>query len=117
NTIGAEPGQWIAQNAASGAVGRLVAQFAVSRGVKVLGLVRRSDAIAELAKSGITNIVATDQADWREQARLMTGGEPVVHGVDSVGGSATGDIIDVLADGATLTLFGGMGSWRIDASM
>ena len=117
NTLGVNEGDWIIQNAAGGAVGRLVAQFAKSRGINVVGLVRRTDAIAELTKSGITGIVATDQADWRDRVAEVTGGAPIVRGVDSVGGSATGDLLSVLADGARLSLFGGMGSWSFEGSM
>ena len=57
------PGQWIAQNAANGAVGRLVAQFAAARGVHVLGLVRRAEGIAELAEAGIS--IAFPQRELR----------------------------------------------------
>lgn len=117
NTLGVSEGDWIIQNAAGGAVGRLVAQFAKSRGINVVGLVRRTDAIAELTESGITGIVATDRADWRDRVAELTGGAPIVRGVDSVGGSATGDLLSVLADGARLSLFGGMGSWNFEGSM
>ena len=116
-TLGVNEGEWIIQNAAGGAVGRLVAQFAASRGIKVVGLVRRTDAIAELASVGIENIVATDQPDWRDRVAKLTGGSPIVRGIDSVGGSATGDMLSVLADGARLSLFGGMGSWDFSGSM
>jgi NADPH:quinone reductase-like Zn-dependent oxidoreductase len=70
------PGQWIAQNAANGAVGRLVAQFAAARGVHVLGLVRRAEGIAELAAAGISGVVATDDDAWRERVIEITGGAP-----------------------------------------
>jgi NADPH:quinone reductase-like Zn-dependent oxidoreductase len=63
-----EPGQWIAQNTANGAVGRLVAQLAAARGVHVLGLVRRAEGVEELAAAGIEGVVATDQDGWRERA-------------------------------------------------
>lgn len=117
NTLDLAEGDWIIQNAAGGAVGRLLAQFAKSRGINVVGLVRRSDAIAELAEAGIDNIVATDQDDWRDRVAEITGGAPIVRGADSVGGSATGEMLSVLADGARLSLFGGMGSWDFEGSM
>ena len=97
------PGQWIAQNAATGAVGRLVAQFAAARGVHVLGLVRRAEGIAELAEAGISGVVATDDDAWRDRVIEITGGAPIVAGVDSVGGSASDDVLSLLADDGTLT--------------
>lgn len=104
------PGHWIAQNAANGAVGRLVAQFAAARGVHVLGLVRRAEGIAELAEAGISGVVATDDDAWRDRVIEITGGAPIVAGVDSVGGSASDDVLSLLADDGTLVVFGAMAS-------
>lgn len=116
NALGVSEGDWIAQNAAGGAVGRLVAQFARSRGVNVLGLVRRSEGVAELAAAGIDRVVATDQDDWRDRAAEITGGAPIAVGVDSVGGPAVGDMLELVADGGRVVLFGAMGSARIEAA-
>ena len=104
------PGQWIAQNAANGAVGRLVAQFAAARGVHVLGLVRRAEGIAELAEAGISGVVAPADDAWRDRVIEITGGAPIVAGVDSVGGSASDDVLSLLADDGTLVVFGAMAS-------
>ncbi|MGS0560740.1 zinc-binding dehydrogenase [Microbacterium aurugineum] len=105
-----EPGQWIVQNAANGAVGRMLAQLGAARGVRVLGLVRRGAGVEELRAQGIEDVVATDQDDWREQVAHITGGAPIVAGVDSVGGSSAGDVLSLLAEGGTLVAFGAMNS-------
>lgn len=60
--------------------------------------------------------MATEADDWREQVREITGGAPVVAGVDSVGGPAAGDVLSLLAEGGTLVAFGSMGSPRLDIS-
>ncbi|WP_341975213.1 zinc-binding dehydrogenase [Microbacterium sp. LWO13-1.2] len=103
-------GDWIVQNAANGAVGRMLAQLGAARGVNVLGLVRRSAGIEELRAQGIENVIATDQNDWREQAAHLAGGAPIVAGVDSVGGAAAGDVLSLLAENGTLVAFGAMNS-------
>lgn len=108
DTLGMQPGDWLVQNAANGAVGRLVAQLAQARGIEVLGLVRRSAGVDELRALGVEKVVATDSDDWRERAKQITGGAPVRVGVDSVGGSATGDITSLLAEHGTLVVFGAM---------
>ncbi|WP_282836755.1 zinc-binding dehydrogenase [Microbacterium flavum] len=108
DSLGARPGQWIAQNAANGAVGRLVAQLAAARGIRVLGLVRRGESVSELAAAGIADTVATDEDGWQGRALAITGGAPVIAGVDSVGGSASDDVLSLLAENATLVVFGAM---------
>ena len=103
-------GDWIVQNAANGAVGRLVAQLAEARGVHVLGLVRRTDGVAELAEQGIERVVATDDDVWRERVREIVGDAPILAGVDSVGGSSAGDVVSLLAEDGVLVVFGAMAS-------
>jgi NADPH:quinone reductase-like Zn-dependent oxidoreductase len=105
-----KPGDWIVQNAANGAVGRMLAQLGAARGVNVLGLVRRAEGVKELRAQGIENVVATDQADWREGVAALTGGAAIVAGVDSVGGSSAGDVLSLLAENGTLVAFGAMNS-------
>ena len=109
-------GDWIVQNAANGAVGRLVAQLAAPRGINVLGLVRRADGVAELREQGIERIVATDDDGWRDRVREIVGDAPVVAGVDSVGGSAAGDVVSLLAEDGVLVVFGAMASPTLEIS-
>lgn len=108
--LGAEKGDWIVQNAANGAVGRMLAQLGAARGVNVIGLVRRSAGVEELREQGIENVVSTDQADWRDQVARITDGAHIAYGVDSVGGSSAGDVLSLLGEGGTLVAFGAMNS-------
>ncbi|MEW1961438.1 zinc-binding dehydrogenase [Microbacterium sp. NPDC077644] len=103
-------GDWIVQNAANGAVGRMLAQLAAARGINVLGLVRRRDGIDELRAQGIEHVVSTEDDDWRTQATAITGGAPIIAGVDSVGGDSSGDVLSLLAENGTLVAFGAMNS-------
>jgi NADPH2:quinone reductase len=103
-------GDWIVQNTANGAVGRLVAQLAAARGVKVLGLVRRTAGVEELREQGIEQVVATDDDGWRDRVRELVGDAPILAGVDSVGGSAAGDVVSLLAEDGVLVVFGAMAS-------
>ncbi|MCY1696361.1 zinc-binding dehydrogenase [Curtobacterium sp. SL109] len=103
-------GDWLIQNAANGAVGRMVAQLAAARGINVVGLVRRAAGVDELREQGIERIVATDAEDWQDQVTAITGGAPIVAGVESVGGKAAADIVSTLAENGTLVVFGAMAS-------
>lgn len=108
--LGAKEGDWIVQNAANGAVGRMLAQLGAARGVNVLGLVRRSEGVDELGEQGIDRVVATDDEGWRERVAEITGGAHVAFGVDSVGGASSGEVLSLLGEGGTLVAFGAMSS-------
>ena len=107
--LGLKQGDWIIQNAANGAVGRLLAQLAPTRGVNVIGLVRRDAGVDELAAQGIERIVSTESDGWQDRVAELTGGAKIVAGVDSVGGDASNDVLSQLAEDATLVIFGAMG--------
>jgi len=110
DSLGIGAGDWMIQNAANGAVGRMVAQLAAARGVHVVSLVRRSAGIAELAAQGVENVVATDTEDWQDRVRALTGDAAIRAGIDSVGGDATGQIATMLGEHGLLVVFGAMAS-------
>ena len=116
DSLDLQAGEWLAQNAANGAVGRLVAQLARARDLHVLGLVRRAAGVEELRALDIDDVVATDGDDWRDRAAQLTGGAPVRVGVDSVGGSASGDLVSLLSEQGTLVVFGAMASPTMEIS-
>lgn len=109
-------GDWIVQNAANGAVGKMLATLAADKGVRVLNIVRRQDAVAELAAEGIGDVVSTDSDDWQEQARALTGGAPVLRAVDSVGGRAADELLDLVAMGGRLVSFGALSGRPLQVS-
>ncbi|WP_285117444.1 zinc-binding dehydrogenase [Leifsonia sp. fls2-241-R2A-40a] len=115
-SLGLSEGDWLIQNAANGAVGRMVAQLGAARGLNVVGLVRRAAGVEELRAQGIERVIATDDEGWREQLAEITGGAPITSGVDSVGGSAAGDVLSTLAEKGTLVVFGAMASPTLELS-
>ena len=99
---------WLIQNTANGAVGKTVAMIAKARGQKVIHLVRRTEAVAEMQALGIQNVVATDQADWKEQVKAIHADQPLIAGVDSIGGQASGEMLALLSENSLLVSFGSM---------
>jgi len=116
DSLDGSAGDWIVQNTANGAVGRLVAQFAAARGIRVLGLVRRDAGVDELAAIGIRDVVSTESDGWRERAAAILEGSEPRAAVDSVGGKAAGDLLSLLGVGGTLVSFGAMGSGNLEIS-
>lgn len=106
--VNVQPCQWLIQNTANGAVGKTVAMIAQARGLQVINLVRRSDAIAEMQTLGIQHVVATDQPDWKQQVKAIHADQLLIAGVDSIGGSASGEMLNLLSENSLLVSFGSM---------
>lgn len=105
-----KPGEWLIQNSANGAVGRMLAQLAESRGINVVGLVRRDAGVQELAAQNISGVVSIETPGWEKQVEEITGGASIAVALDSVGGSSAADLVKLLGEGGTLVSFGAMGN-------
>lgn len=101
-------GDWIVQNTANGAVGKLLARFAAEQGIHVIGLVRRDAAVAELEALGIANAVSTEHTGWQDKVKAITNGAPIIRALDSLGGDGASQLLSVVANGAQLISFGAM---------
>jgi NADPH:quinone reductase-like Zn-dependent oxidoreductase len=109
-------GEWIVQNAANGAVGKMLAKLAAEKGVRVLNVVRREEAVAELAAEGIGDAVSSEHEDWQERARALTGGGQIVRAIDSVGGRAADELLNLVAPGGRLVSFGALSGRPLQVS-
>lgn len=114
--LGAKPGQWIIQNAAGGAVAKVVAMIAGTRGIHVINLVRRAESVAELESIGIGNVVSTAVAGWQDEVRKLAGSAAISFAIDGVGGKAAGELMALAGEGATLVSFGGMSGQPLEIS-
>ncbi len=101
-------GQWIAVNAANGAVGRQLNLFARQRGVRVLSLVRGPSSVRALAQLGYGPVIDTEVPDWAARAAEATGGAPIVRAVDQVSGPAANELLSLLAPRGELVSFGAL---------
>ena len=111
-----QPGDWIAQNAANGAVGKMLSKLAAEKGVNVLNIVRREEAVTELAGEGIGNAVSSEHEGWQARARALTGGAPVIRAVDSIGGRASDELMDLVGEGGRLVSFGALSGRPLQVS-
>lgn len=103
-----ERGQWIVQNTANGAVGKTLAMLSRARGVNTINLVRRDAGVTELTALGIDHAISTAQAGWQEQVHAIVGDAPLSAAVDSIGGTASGELMSLLGEGGVLVSFGSM---------
>ena len=107
DVVDLKPGDWVIQNVANSAVGRLLIRLAQARGVRTLNVVRRDALFAELKALGADACVV-DGPDLAEAVRAQTGGAPVRLGLDAVSGRATARLSSCLADGGVVCNYGAM---------
>ena len=102
-----QPGDWVIQNVANSAVGRLVIRLARARGVKTMNVVRRASLFGELEALGATACVV-DGPSLAETVKALTGGAPVRLALDAVSGRATTRLSACLGDGGVVCSYGSM---------
>jgi trans-2-enoyl-CoA reductase len=105
--VALKPGDWIVQNVANSAVGRLVIRLARARGVRTVNVVRRQALFAELTALGADACVV-DGPDLGEAVRRQADGAPVRLGLDAVSGRATARLSACLSDGGVVCNYGSM---------
>jgi NADPH:quinone reductase-like Zn-dependent oxidoreductase len=105
--VALKPGDWVIQNVANSAVGRLVIRLARARGVRTMNVVRREALVAELKALG-ADAGVVDGPELAEAVKAQTGGGPVRLGLDAVSGRATARLSSCLADGGVVCNYGSM---------
>ena len=105
--VALKPGDWIIQNVANSAVGRLVIRLARARGVRTMNVVRRESPFAELRALGADACVV-DGPDLAETVRAQTGGAPIRLGLDAVSGRATARLSSCVGEGGVVCNYGSM---------
>lgn len=101
------PGDWVAQNAATSAVGRAVIEIARAEGWKTLNIVRRPGDAAELRALGADAVVVDGEQLPAQAASALGGARPRL-GLNAVGGAPAARLAGLLAEGGTLVTYGAM---------
>src|SRR5256885_4467618 len=100
-------GDWVIQNVANSAVGRLLIVLAHQRGLRTVNVVRRPELAGELKQLG-ADLVVVDGDDLAARVGRETGGAPIRLGIEAIGGAATGRIVDCVATDGTVVHYGSM---------
>ena len=107
DVVALRPGEWVIQNVANSAVGRLVIMLARRQGLRTLNIVRRESLFPELEALG-ADACLIDGPDLAARATAAVGGAPIRLGLDAVSGAATGRIAACVADEGTVVTYGSM---------
>lgn len=107
DVVALKPADWVIQNVANSAVGRLVIRLARQRGIKTVNVVRRDSLFAELGALGADACVV-DGPDLADAVKAKTGGAPIRLGLDAVSGRATARLSACVGEGGVVCNYGSM---------
>jgi NADPH:quinone reductase-like Zn-dependent oxidoreductase len=107
DVVDLQRGDWVIQNVANSAVGRLLIPLARARGIRTLNVVRRGSLFAELEALG-ADACAVDGPDLADAVKGLTGGAPIRLGLDAVSGRATARLSACVGEGGVVCNYGSM---------
>jgi len=107
DAVDLKPGDWVIQNVANSAVGRLVVRLARARGIKTMNVVRRESLFAELTALGADACVV-DSPELADAVKAHTRGAPIRLGLDAVSGRATARLSACVGEGGVICNYGSM---------
>lgn len=111
------PGQTVLVLGAAGGVGLATVQLAAKLGARVIGTGTRPESLERIREYGLNDGIVVGERPASEQIRALLGGNKVDVIIDTIGGDALVDALDVLKDGGNAVLIGVFGgrATKIDA--
>ena len=98
------PGDWLGQTAANSAMGQYIIKFAKLAGVKTLNVVRREEAADQVRQFGGDHVVLQGDKLQKEIEDAL-GGKKLSLVLDTVGGTAVGDLAKSLKTGGSVLVY------------
>ncbi len=104
---GLNDGDWVIQNAANSAVGLHVIEMARHLGLKTVNVVRREELIQPLLDRGADHVVL-EESGYDRNIKDLTGGQPVMLALNSIGGESAIRLVNALSPGGSHVTIGAM---------
>ena len=101
-----QPGQSVLILGAAGGVGAAAVQLASRMGARVIGTGTRSESLERLRQFGLNDAIVVGEKQAGAQVRELLGGNKVDLLIDTIGGDALSDGVEVLRDGGTAVIIG-----------
>ncbi len=99
-------GEWLLQTAAGSALGRMVIRLGQRFGFRTINTVRRPEQAEELRRAGADAVICTATESIPQRVRALTDGRGVKYAIDPVGGETGAAVIEALALGGRMLIFG-----------
>ena len=98
-------GDWVIQDAANSGVGVDLIRLAHADGIRTVNIVRRAELIEPLKKLG-ADVAVVDGPDLAARVAKETGGAQIKLGIDAIGGTAIGRLVDCVAESGAVVNYG-----------
>ncbi|MFM7591190.1 MAG: zinc-dependent alcohol dehydrogenase family protein [Isosphaeraceae bacterium] len=106
DVLGVKKGDWIINNAAGSALGRMIIKLGRHDGFKTLNVVRRSELAPELKALGANEIVVEGQDDLKTRVSQVAGDSGIRFAIDPVGGASGSEVFESLAGYGHMLVYG-----------
>jgi NADPH:quinone reductase-like Zn-dependent oxidoreductase len=104
NYLELHPGDWIAMNAANSSIARWIIGFAKQKGLKILGLARRTGVLEEIHAAGCDLSLLDDGTTPSKMAEALGKVRPRL-ALDAIGGDASGRLVKLLGQGGAFVSY------------
>lgn len=101
-----QPGEWVIQNAANSGVGCYLNRLAQTRQLRLINIVRRDSAVAEVHLTTPDALVLVDGPDLPDRIAALTEGALPRLAIDAIGGEATQNLGSSVAEGGVVVNYG-----------
>lgn len=106
--LGIKKGEFVIQNAAASAAGKMLIQYAKLKGFKTINVVRREEQIKELLDLGADYVINIEKEDVPAKVKEFTENKGVPYAIDYVGGQNGAALLDSLATKGKFLIFGAL---------
>ena len=100
------PGAWLLQTAAGSSLGRMVVRLGKRHGFKTINVVRRPDQADQLGQAGADAVIDSSRESIVDRVHQLTNGAGVPFALDAVSGTTGSAVVQSLAAGGRLLVYG-----------
>jgi NADPH:quinone reductase-like Zn-dependent oxidoreductase len=100
------PAAWLLQTAAASTLGRMVIRLGQHFGFRTINVVRRPEQAEELRRAGADAVICTADESIPARVHDLTQGAGVRFALDAVGGATATAVVQALAPGGRLLVYG-----------
>ncbi|MCK5846388.1 MAG: zinc-binding dehydrogenase [Bacteroidales bacterium] len=95
----------IVNNAAGGALGKMIQRYGISNGIDVISIVRSQQQLESLKAYGATNVIDSSWKNYKQKLKEVCQKLNAQLFFDAIGGDATADFVEISSEGSHIYLY------------